>query len=389
MFFSISLNTKDNFPNQYQLGKFVINSDNGWKTNTVCGKTVVYKGYADDFLLDDLLEQIIQSNEPQYTGNFCVFVYDNETIKIKTDVYRGFPIYANNQEITNLDKISENICSDIIVTINDDLSVTKVKFDIIGEIEEDIKSKEYVIDSIHNLLSSKVENFAKHNTLPIKAFVSGGVDSMLVFSYISRFTNAELLDYEHFELDRFYLKNSYYLKKLWAYKQIHHWKNPTLLTSGAPGDEFMLRSPSTANIYCIHHGTNILDLLNQEKYEKSLHYTYFKKQDHISLFEKQLSKNNKIIGKSKSYMKKLIYSSIINDYQHHHLGNTLTYTPLRDLRIMKLLLQLPFEYGVEQVMNSVISLEIIKRNNPVLLNHLSKQKNSFNEKENLIGLIIN
>jgi hypothetical protein len=317
-----------------------------------------------------------------------VFVYDNEKLHIKTDTYRGFPIYVNDTEITNLHPLDRSIPSDTLIYINSDLSIVEEKFDIIGELNDEQRNKEDVLDSIHQLLSNKIENFAKHNNLPTKAFLSGGVDSMLVYSYLSKFTDLELLDCEHFEFDKFYLKNSYNIKNLWAYRQMHHWKNPTLLSSGAPGDEFMLRSPTTANFYCIHHGTNIIELLSRPEYKNCLHYTYFNKPNHVDIFEKQLDKNNKTIINSAKYMKKLICNLIINDYQHHHLGNTITFTPLRDLRIMKLLLQLPYNDGVEQVMNSNISLELIKRNNPKLLNHLSKQKNSPNQRENLIDLIL-
>ena len=388
MFFNINYSEKDNFPNQYHIGNFVINTDNGWKIATITEKNVLYKGYADDAPIEDILEQIISSKIPEYTGNFCVFVYDNEKLHIKTDTYRGFPIYVNDTEITNLHPLDRSIPSDTLIYINSDLSIVEEKFDIIGELNDEQRNKEDVLDSIHQLLSNKIENFAKHNNLPTKAFLSGGVDSMLVYSYLSKFTDLELLDCEHFEFDKFYLKNSYNIKNLWAYRQMHHWKNPTLLSSGAPGDEFMLRSPTTANFYCIHHGTNIIELLSRPEYKNCLHYTYFNKPNHVDIFEKQLDKNNKTIINSAKYMKKLICNLIINDYQHHHLGNTITFTPLRDLRIMKLLLQLPYNDGVEQVMNSNISLELIKRNNPKLLNHLSKQKNSPNQRENLIDLIL-
>jgi hypothetical protein len=49
----------------------------------------------------------------------------------------------------------------------------------------------------------------------------------------------------------FYLANSSDIKKYWGYRQIHHWQMPCVLASGAPGDEFMLRSPTTANQYLL------------------------------------------------------------------------------------------------------------------------------------------
>jgi hypothetical protein len=75
----------------------------------------------------------------------------------------------------------------------------------------------------------------------------------------------------------------------------------------------------------------------------------------------------------------------VNDWQHWHFGNTLTWTPLRDVEIFKLVASLPIEDLIEQVMNSGLSKELIKRNNPKILSYLSTKKNSENYLENLTG----
>ena len=78
---------------------------------------------------------------------------------------------------------------------------------------------------------------------------------------------------------------------------------------------------------------------------------------------------------------------IVNDYQHWHLGNTLTYTPLRDIRIFEIIARLEKEALIDQVMNSCVQIEIIKRNRPELLKYLSSQKN-FNNMSNLTGILL-
>jgi hypothetical protein len=72
-----------------------------------------------------------------------------------------------------------------------------------------------------------------------------------------------------------------------------------------------------------------------------------------------------------------------NDWQHWHLGKTLTYTPLRDIEMFKLYARLEVDALKEQLMNSAIQIRLIGKNNPKLLNILSPQKNSLNYMENL------
>ena len=52
----------------------------------------------------DTLDEIIGQTDPLLTGNFCVIVHNNldDTIQIKTNRYRGFPVYDNSTEVTNL-----------------------------------------------------------------------------------------------------------------------------------------------------------------------------------------------------------------------------------------------------------------------------------------------
>jgi len=80
-------------------------------------------------------------------------------------------------------------------------------------------------------------------------------------------------------------------------------------------------------------------------------------------------------------------NTVVNDWQHWHLGNTLTWTPFRDLELFKLFLALPYEQALGQIMNSSVSCELIERNVPGLTCVLSSQKNSGNTMRNLRGLL--
>ena len=76
-------------------------------------------------------------------------------------------------------------------------------------------------------------------------------------------------------------------------------------------------------------------------------------------------------------------NNAVNDWQHWHIGNTLTWTPLRDLDIYKMFLRLEPKDAVGQVMDSFISMGLIERNCPGLSNTISDQKNTGNYLKNL------
>ena len=78
----------------------------------------------------------------------------------------------------------------------------------------------------------------------------------------------------------------------------------------------------------------------------------------------------------------------VNDWQHWHIGQTLTWTPLRDLEIYKIFLRLRPEDAIPQIMDSAISIELMERNYPGLSNIISDQKNTGNYLKNLADFLL-
>jgi len=382
MFFNISNKHLTNYPCHWKLGNFLVNTDNGWTKTTHNSKEILYKGYADADSMSQLLDQIVTQTEPQLTGNFCAFVLENNTVKIKTDRYRSFPIYIG-QGINNLIPTGQTAWTDSLVTIHEDYSVTEDKFDLIGKIDTTPISTADALDTISNIIDRKTASFVKHNQLPIHAFLSGGVDSMLVYSFLLKHTDKfGLVKCSHVDWDYFWLKNSGDIKKFWGYNQIHHWTDPCVLTSGAPGDEFMLRSPTTSDLFLKHHNIEITELLNQGSWQDCLHYEYFSLDKHQKIFKSQQAQQQSI-----EQLHWNLCNIVVNDWQHWHLGNTLTWTPLRDLDIFKTLLRLPVDDLLKQVMNSEFSIQLIERNCPGLSKSLSDCKNNGNVLANLVNIV--
>jgi hypothetical protein len=387
MFFSIDCKPQDNFSNFYQLGNLHLSTDAGWHETQIGSCHLVYKGYADIDAMPRLLDQIITQTEPVLLGNFCVIVYDasSNSIKIQTDRYRSFPIFFKTQHsVGNLLELEHTAWTDSLLEISTDLTVTEHKFDVIGKIDSGMLTEDEVVDQINLILETKTQKFLSHNQLSIHAHLTGGVDSLLVYSYLQKFDQTHrVIDYAHIDYDEFWLKNSGTLQKFWGYRQIHHWRNPCVLISGAPGDEFMLRSPTTCDRYVKTHGLNMLELLELPQWKNSLHYTYFKKSVHQEIFKNQTVKpyqsHNNLIWD--------LCNTVVNDWQHWHLGNTLTWTPLRDLEIFKLLLRLPLDSALKQIINSGISTRLIEQNYPGLTGVMSDQKNSGNAMANLCNFL--
>jgi hypothetical protein len=339
--------------------------------------------------LGQLLPDILNNDQPQLLGNFCAIIYNpsTKTIKIKTDRYRSFPIYIHEQsEITNLSKSTKVVWADSLINVGAAYVHWEVKFDAVVPIDTSAITLDQALTEISQILDKSTQDFLSNNHLPVRVHLSGGIDSMLIYSFLEKFTSDyELVTCQHVDYDYFWLKNSGTIKNnFWGYNQIHHWHEPCVITSGTPGDEFMLRGPSTVDLYLKFYGHNVVNLLNLPEWHNSLMQTYLRKPKNYKIFkEQQLDQ-----GWDQEMLFWNLCNTILNDWQHWHLGNTLTWTPLRNLEIFKIMLRLPVNDVIGQVMNADISRALIGRNNPKLLDYLSPQKNSGNVMENLTDFLL-
>ena len=377
MFFSISHSDNLDFSHQWRWHGITVNTDAGWNQTIVGDQFVVYKGYSESGKMLEILPDILQQQCPELLGNFCVIAISTDQLEIKTDKYRSFPIWFEQQkEITNLVPLSNTAWTNNVISATLDLAVTLRNFNVIGTLDLALLTESQVLDQVDEILLARTRNFIEHNTLPIRSFLTGGVDSLLVYSYLKRAgAEVESVDYLHIDYDHFWKYNSHHLKKFWAYNQIHHWLEPTILASGAPGDEFMLRSPVTANMYLASRGTSIPELL--KTHPDCLHYEYFMLPKHQKIFESTLTTTNP------RWLAYEICNVLVNDWQHWHIGNTLTWTLLRDLDVLKLMLRLPVEAAVAQILDSSISKKLIEKNLPGATAWISDQKNTGAIRKNL------
>jgi hypothetical protein len=190
----------------------------------------------------------------------------------------------------------------------------------------------------------------------------------------------ELVTNEYYEPDQFTTENQSALDKFWAYKQIHHWTEPAWLATGSHGDEYFLRGPAVIAMLTSWHNINFGELLMDNP--NCYHYHHFNK--YSELWKDSWNNRHQL---QKEYptidlLNRQILNILVNDHQHWHLGNTLTWTPYMDIKIPKILLQCPIDELIPQFLDGRLSKDLIIDYNPDIIDYLSQYKN-YNGKENL------
>ena len=348
MFFSVSKNIDSRFPNNYQIDDIWVNCDNGWKQTD----TTFYKGYSD---------------------NYCKITVDTTGAKIEHSSPRSFPIWYQPGLITNLSELASQAWTDCAVTMDMSGQITIAHTDIDLTVDTEPLTLAQARTSIRNILDKKITQVPGN----VKLFVSGGVDTLLLYGMLPFFN---LVKDEHYEQDAFTQDNKESLAKFWAYRQIHHWLKPTWLATGSHGDEYFLRGPATVAMLTSWHDINFGELLANNP--NCYHYYHFNKYSELWTNSwnnrKQLQKEYPSI----ELLNRQIMNILVNDYQHWHLGNTLTWTPFKDIKIARILLQCPINELIPQFLDGRLSKDLIIDYNPDIIDYLSQYKN-HNPKENI------
>jgi hypothetical protein len=351
MFFSISKTRDLRFPNHTNLGIWIVSHDNGWKNSNNC----ISKGT---------------------DNNWLDIVISDSKLSLNHSKYRSFPLWWNvdTQTLTNLNGTGEQIWADSLVTLTAN-GLEKTHTDVIGKIDTTEVAVEHVTTSIKHIL---LKNVAIKTPDHLKLFLTGGIDTLLLLALL-KYTNEHKYEYissEHLDYDWFVNNNFETIKNLhWGYKQMHHWTDPSCLISGCPGDEFFVRGPAAIALWCAWHDIDFIKHLNTA--DPGYHTGYFLKEENSQLFidayqnRGQLKKDYP----TKEEFTRQILNMLVNDHQHWHLGNTLTWTPYLDLQIPKLILRLPAKDLLDHFVNATINKNLISQLDPSVLEMLSTTKN--------------
>ena len=361
MFFEISKIKNQNYTNNYQLkNNIIFNCDLGWQRIEYKHYVIFFKGYILDNLKDEeFYESIVTDPTPKFQGNFFCIIAD-ETITVTNDKNRGSPLqYVQNQKITNLEQDLTPAWSDKYLTIDPLLTVTEHHFSPYTSFYETI-DYDSALDQVDKILCDSFETFLSKNNKPIKVFLSGGIDTLTMYSYIKKFTkNFELVDYEYKKFTHFYRKNwDTKIRKYWGYNQIHSWGDvPAVLLTGGCGDEFFLRGPCTLAILAEHHQIDTFALLEQHTDCYHRHYLLLEKNS--KYFR---NTNPDVDTSSKKNTIDHILNNLINDHQHWHIDETICFTPFKNIAIPGIILNLPKQNIIEQLLNAQFNKDLIIRN---------------------------
>lgn len=363
MFFSISKQKDNRFLNNFSLGNFYFNCDNGW----VISENKFFKGY----------------KTPNCShGNWTEVILTGERdIRVDSDGLRSYPLWWDNDNkiLTNLNGNGERIWADTNVSITKDFILKKSRREF-PEFSDNIPiTLDNFLDWIIKNLNNKVNDFfQKYEKENLKFFPTGGIDTGTIYAllkYNKKDSNVDVINYEYFYYDNFCNKNIDKIQNnYWAYKQIHHWKEKSFLLSGGCGDEFWFRGPYTISIWSAWHDINLPEILQKNK---GYHTDYFFKEKNINIFQKSFENRHKIQEMYPTYesLKNQILNINANDHQHWHLNNTITWTPFKDLKITNKILLLPFDDILNQIIDASLNKKVIKELAPEILSTISETKN--------------
>jgi len=351
MFFSVSTSVDRRFPNNYQINNLWVNCDNGWAQTG----TTFYKGYDD---------------------NYCRITVDAGGAGITHSLPRSFPIWHQTGIVTNIDSTLTPAWTDdaISMDLSGNIINTKINTDLKVPIET------LTISQAQYLIQQRLDK--KLTQLPdnVKLFCSGGIDTLLLYAMLAGQRSFELIVDEYYEQDTFTKTNQIALNKFWGYTQIHHWTSPTWLATGSHGDEYFLRGPAVIAMLTSWHNINFGKLLadNPDCY----HYHHFNK--YTELWTNSWNNRHQLQNEypTVELLNQQIMNILVNDYQHWHLGNTLTWTPYKDIEIARILLQCSINELIPQFLDGRLSKDLIINYNPAIIDYLSEYKN-HNAQENL------
>lgn len=359
MFFSLTKSPDPRFPFHETLGTWYFNHDAGW--------TKQHNSWTKGYYHGDIGH-----------ANFTEISLSNDNIHLDCKGIRPYPLWwdASNLILTNLLGQGHQIWAncDVCVTPHDAMISKK---DIISEPCLDTLDLDQCCDMLAQRFASKAQ--ALEHDLPDmdrKLFLSGGIDTLTVHAVLRcQKMLYEVIDYDHVEYDWFTNHNLEQIRKdHWAYRQIHHWKKPTLLITGGCGDEYMFRGPNIIALWAAWHDLDMIDLLQKSQ---GYHVRYFSNEKNSKIFQLAYQQRSEIRQRYGSYrdLVKQIMDINANDHQHWHLGNTLTWTPFKDLAITETVLRLDYDSMLRHILNADLNRGLIERFDPASLALLSEEKN--------------
>jgi hypothetical protein len=313
--------------------------------------------------------------------------FDDDNIIVRHNRNRSFKLYRNAVCVTNLPTtdLIENVWVSHEIHINSTWAQSLHSIDTDNLPADTSLSVSQAIDQISNLLDTTVHDFYQHNFANIQLYYSGGIDTLLIYSLLTHNNKSfDLIPYIHYDQDYFTTKNQNALSSLWSYNQIHHWRDSAWIATGSHGDEYFLRGPEVISMITSWHDINFVEVMANNP--NSYHSKYFAKYPDIWNHAWENRREFQDTYPTQQAMHQQILNFLLNDHQYWHFGNTMTWTPFKNIELVRILLQCSIEDLLPQFINAELSKQLINRSDPNLLTALSRYKN-FNSSENVMLLL--
>lgn len=356
-----------------QNNKWIFESDPGWHRYG----DIWAKGYACDCTLEQAAANYDFTQPCMMPGNFCLVKINQSTLQLGHNLHRSFPLWANDECVSNFQPIGEPVWADKLLTV-DSTGMQHQQINMPKSLTESL-TLDQVTDKILDRVFDHARRFLKHNQLPINIFRSGGLDTTFLYALVTHlgvdFTEPkEPIVESNPWLEQHQLE----LRPFWGYQQIHHWNTPNILLSGSHGDEYFLRGPNVISMIMAWHDIDFVKILDQNP--DAYHHWYFSKPKNLELFVSGFQERS-VLKKQYPTWTTLcdqIINILSNDHQHWHLGETLTWTPQKDLDIARWALCLPIEDLIQNSLHGSLTRNCIRRIFPEALDSVTMHKNRPN-----------
>lgn len=334
----------------HKIGTWNVQLDKGWN----CSGTVFFKGYC---LGKSLEQKVLEKDFSECSGNYCIIEFiSNSDINIYTDDSRAFPLHLYNNNVFNLclesyDKSYSIFPDASTVWVDGSLRFVDSMWHFTHLPDKNFSFDSYkteinfdqTVDLICNHMLNQVQ--ALEIDKPLTCGNSSGVDSVLVKS---------AFDYLNIPYTMVY-KNRKDLKKVldWGYGQMYSDDVPHIQITGFCGDEVLLRNPQYCNWML---KPRLIDLHQEYKKYPSAYMTGF----YQTKYQKKVCNDNKNFSKLEDALK-YIYNVVSNDFQMWHLNHTITFTPFRNLNLLKSLMYADADTILKQCIHGEVSKAAIAR----------------------------
>lgn len=378
MYFEISSHKNPKFTVVSKISEnLYFNSDLGWATFKKADATVYFKGYQLSELTDKkFINQIIKDPVPRYNGLFiAVICYTDGKIVITFDLDRGTHIQYNPETLfvssmLNTGQETNDLGGKEYIIIENGI-MSRPLYDMFENyLNFEPMSEEEGMDAIDIVVRKNIENMLSKNKDPIIVMITGGVDTILAFSYLKQYTeNFKILTYEHIDFTEFICKNWAMFRKRNTAEGLLHFHGRNLIVSGGWGDERLIRDPRMSNLNLKLHGSSVLNEIEEHVGE----YQYQIAQ--MPGYKEGYAQQDSMPALDQIETYKEMYNISVHVRNWGHVEENIYFSPLKDLQLTNYTLRMPYEVQKKQFFDGYLAKKLIARNDPDLLNYVSKYKN--------------